>query len=57
MMPRALSEMRSGLLPTSMLGLVHVGGSWLVPACMLRKVHLGRSYLTKSYIAGEGRSF
>ena len=36
----ALYVLRSGLLPTSMLGLVHAGGSRLIP----------------TYIVGEGRS-
>ena len=40
LLPGALRVLRSGLLPTSMLGLVHAGGSWLIPA----------------YIAGESRS-
>ena len=57
LMPRALNVLRSGLLPTSKLGLVHMGGSWLVPACMLRKVHLGRSCLIKSCVASEDRAF
>ena len=46
--------LRSGLLPTSMLGLMHVGG---FPTSLLGLVHAGRSRLVLVYIVGEGGSF
>jgi len=52
-MPGALSVLRSGLLPTSMLELVNVGR--FLPS-MLGLVHVGKSRLVPVYIVGEGRS-
>ena len=51
-MPRALSVLRSRLLPTSMLGLVHVGR---FPPIMLGLVLAGRTRPIPAYIASEGR--
>jgi hypothetical protein len=51
LMPGALGMLRSGLLPISMLRLVHVER---FPTSMLKLVHAGRSRLV--CIAGEGRS-
>jgi hypothetical protein len=54
LMPGALSELRSGLLPTRMLRLVHVGR---FPPSMLGLLDAGRTRPVPACIAGEGRSF
>ena len=46
--------LRSGLLLTSMFGLVNVGR---FPPSMLGLVHAGKTRLVPACIAGEGRSF
>ena len=53
LMPGALSMLRSGMLPTNMLGLVNVGR---FPTNMIGLVHVGRSRLVPAYIASAGHS-
>ena len=54
LMPGALSMLRSGMLPTNMLGLVNVGR---FPPSMLGLVHTGRSHVVPLCIDGEGMAF